>query len=69
MMICNPAKAKRDNEMKTIINIPLRYHHSLRASFTLPIVRKAVQPQLFPFSSKKLTNKGSKCELEQLQAR
>ena len=40
--------------MKTLLQIPLRYSHTLRASFTLPIHKKAIHPQLLPFSSKKL---------------
>jgi len=40
--------------MKTLLQIPLRYSHTLRASFTLPIQKKAIHPQLLPFSSKKL---------------
>jgi hypothetical protein len=49
-------------DMKTTNPIPLRFSHSERASFTLPIQRKALQPALFPFSSKKLTMKGVKDE-------
>jgi hypothetical protein len=40
--------------MKTLHHIPLRYCHSLRASFTLTIQKKAIHPQMLPFSSKKL---------------
>jgi len=48
--------------MKTLLQIPLRYNHTLRASFTLPIHRKAIHPQLLPFSSKKL--KGMRYEFD-----
>jgi hypothetical protein len=48
--------------MKTLHHIPLRYCHSLRASFTLTIQKKAIHPQLLPFSSKKL--KGMRHDFE-----
>jgi len=50
--------------MKTIGHIPLRFIHANRASFTLPIQRKAIQPHLFPFSSKKVMTKGLPDERE-----
>jgi hypothetical protein len=43
--------------MKVTGHIPLRFIHANRASFTLPIQRKAIQPHLFPFSSKKVFTK------------
>jgi hypothetical protein len=48
--------------MKTLFQIPLRYNHTLRAAFTLPIHKKAIHPQLLPFSSKKL--KGMRHDFE-----
>jgi hypothetical protein len=50
--------------MKVTGNIPLRYIHTNRASFTLTIQRKAFQPHLFPFSSKKIMTKGLPDERE-----
>lgn len=44
--------------MKATGHIPLRFIHANRASFTLPIQRKAIQPHLFPFSAKKVLTKG-----------
>jgi hypothetical protein len=44
--------------MKTNGHIPLRYIHSNRGSFTLTILKKAINPHLFPFSSKKIAIKG-----------
>jgi hypothetical protein len=44
--------------MKANGPIPLRYIHSNRGSFTLTIVKKTINPHLFPFSSKKITLKG-----------
>lgn len=46
--------------MKTTGHVHLRFIHTSRANFTLPIVRKPIQPVLLPFSSKKL--KGVKSE-------
>ncbi|HYV27459.1 MAG TPA: hypothetical protein VFA77_07995 [Candidatus Eisenbacteria bacterium] len=44
--------------MKANGHIPLRFIHSNRGSFTLTIVKKAINPHLFPFSSKKIAQKG-----------
>jgi hypothetical protein len=44
--------------MKANGHIPLRFIHSNRGSFTLTIVKKAINPHLFPFSSKKIALKG-----------
>lgn len=44
--------------MKANGHIPLRFIHSNRGSFTLTIVKKAIQPHLFPFSSKKIAIRG-----------
>jgi hypothetical protein len=44
--------------MKANGHIPLRFIHSNRGSFTLTIVRKTINPHLFPFSSKKIGLKG-----------
>jgi len=43
--------------MKVNGHIPLRFIHSNRGSFTLTIVKKAINPHLFPFSSKKIALK------------
>jgi hypothetical protein len=40
--------------MKTTGHVHLRFVHTSRANFTLPILRKPIQPVLLPFSSKKL---------------
>jgi hypothetical protein len=53
--------------MKTHEPIPLPFTHSGRAGFTPSIQKKALHPLLFPFSSKKLTAKGVKCERERHQ--
>jgi hypothetical protein len=50
--------------MKVNGQIPLRFIHSESANFTLPIQKKALQPTLFPFSSKKLAHKAPKDECE-----
>jgi len=50
--------------MKTLLQIPLRYSHSLRGSFTLAIQKKTIHPQLLPFSSKKL--KGLRHDFERV---
>ena len=44
--------------MKANGHIPLRFIHSNRGSFTLTIHKKAINPHLFPFSSKKVALKG-----------
>jgi hypothetical protein len=40
--------------MKTTGYVHLRFVHTSRANFTLPIVKKPIHPVLLPFSSKKL---------------
>jgi hypothetical protein len=64
MLLVQPNRKRRPKRpyMKTLHHIPLRYCHSLRASFTLPIQKKAIQPQMLPFSSKKL--KGMRHDFE-----
>ena len=62
-----PKKMQKGPEMKTLLTIPLRYNHTLRASFTLPIHKKAIHPQLMPFSSKKL--KGMRHDFERASHR
>jgi hypothetical protein len=40
--------------MKSTGHVHLRFIHSNRANFTLPIIKKPIHPVLLPFSSKKL---------------
>jgi hypothetical protein len=61
---------KEQLEMKTNGRIPLRFFYAESVSFTLPIQNKALQPALFPFSTKKLAHTEGRHELErQLQVR
>ena len=65
-LVASAFKMKRPY-MKTLLQIPLRYDHSLRGSFTLAIQKKAIHPQLLPFSSKKL--KGLRHDFERASHR
>ncbi len=56
--------SRKGNDMKTNGSIHLRFIHSSSASFTLPILRKPLQPALLPFSHKKFPFKEAKCECE-----
>jgi hypothetical protein len=47
--------------MKPATHIPLRFSEE-RATFTLRIQKKALQPTLYPFSSKKLHSRDAKHE-------
>ena len=54
--------------MKANGHIPLRFVHSNRANFTLPIHRKAIHQHLFPFSSKRIFTKGLADERERARS-
>jgi len=50
--------------MKSTSHIPLQLMYLESVSFSLPIHKKALQPALQPFSSKKLTGKGAKYDCQ-----
>src|SRR5437868_5138745 len=59
-------RKRKCKHMKSSGHVHLRFVHSNRANFTLPIVKKPIHPVLLPFSCKKL--KGVKHESEQTLA-